>query len=951
MSLTRKLCYLAFALLFIFSLLPFAGIHLTNHVRAATYNLVKYTNNPVVSSGMAASNATVIYDSSDGLYKMWYVQTSSDDTIRSYIFSLLNSNPTLLNDLKAGNFNAVAASDSGAIKSILTSLAGLSTIDLTNYLNSVSTSLKYATSTNGITWSAPTTVTFTTSTTWDQFITSPNAIKDGNTFKMWYAGNTVSAADLHNLFVALDAASLNPANISTLLSDIITGNIASLRSHIVSLSLQSTVLDILSKSLTFLGNSKPAIGYAESTGGINWIKNASNPVMVTSGWDNLGVMTPSVIKNSSNYDMWYTGINIGPNIVNDLLGATSISGIETALLSDVNIAICHATSTDGISGWTKDTNPVLQKGISTEWDSHCVFAPSVIKNTDGSYDMWYTGGKSSLNAFFNFLNHTITLDNFVLTGINTAIGHATSTNGTNWTKDTASNPVISKGGSGTWDNYGVAFPSVVSNASYIHLWYTGATASPTTALTSFLNGSNLNAILAAGTGTNIKIGYATAPISTTPTTTPGGGGGPGGPAPPGVTNVYDKVGLSGIFAEDVTACSADQMCCVIIPKSTIGLTSAGGALFYISIFPMESLPPLPADFKGVGLSYNVGPLGTTFNPAITISFSYKGLQLPSGTSENNITVGWIDAAGNWYPVESTVDTSAKTVTAKITKFTGFGLMISLVTSTTTPTTPPTTTPTIISTTTQPQKPAAFITSNLSITPVRMKPGDTATVSVIVTNTGDRQGTYKVILNVNSIAEDSRDVTLVGGESKSVTFNITKSQPGTYAISIDTLSASLVVQTQVTPTTTPPEEKPKPTSWPIIVGGIIGGMLGLFLAFLVMQYLIRPPTFKISGLAVMPPVVKPGDTATVIVKISNTGNRQGTYKAILMVNNIAEGSRDLTLPRGGSETVNFSVVKKNPGIYVISVDNVSGRLVVQEPPGTTSSQTGKIRPRNWPGLFR
>jgi hypothetical protein len=225
------------------------------------------------------------------------------------------------------------------------------------------------------------------------------------------------------------------------------------------------------------------------------------------------------------------------------------------------------------------------------------------------------------------------------------------------------------------------------------------------------------------------------------------------------------------------------------------------------------------------------------------------------------------------------------------------------------------------------------------------------VSVILTNTGYRQGTYMVTLKVNGVAEDSRDITIAGGDSKSVNFTLTKSQPGTYAISIDTLSASLVVQTPVTPTTTPPEEKPKPTNWPVIIGGIIGGILGLFLAFLVMQYLLRPATFKISGLAIMPPVVKPGDTATVIVKITNSGNRKGNYKAILKVNDIAESSHDLTLPKGGSETVNFTVVKNNPGIYVISVDKSNGRLVVQESTETTSSQAGKIRPRNGPGFYR
>jgi uncharacterized membrane protein len=255
------------------------------------------------------------------------------------------------------------------------------------------------------------------------------------------------------------------------------------------------------------------------------------------------------------------------------------------------------------------------------------------------------------------------------------------------------------------------------------------------------------------------------------------------------------------------------------------------------------------------------------------------------------------------------------------------------------------------TTTPPLKPAAFTTSDLEITPLRMKPGDTATVSVTVTNTGNRQGIYKVTIKVNGVAEDARDITLAGGTSQVVNFTLTKSQAGTYAVSIDTLSASLIVQTPVTtpPTTTPPETKQKTGSWPLIVGGIIGGLLGLFLAFLVMQYLRGPAAFHASGLSITPPVVKPGVSAAVVVKLTNTGKRKGTYKVVLKVNNTDESSQEITLAKGESQTVSFTVTKTNPGIYLISVDNASGRLVVQEIIDI-KSQTGKIRPQNWPGFY-
>src|SRR5271157_5010110 len=78
-------------------------------VEAATYTLVKSGANPLVSSGISASNETVIYDSTAGLYKMWYVQTTNtDNSITSYLYSLLSPYPALISDLNAGNYSAIA---------------------------------------------------------------------------------------------------------------------------------------------------------------------------------------------------------------------------------------------------------------------------------------------------------------------------------------------------------------------------------------------------------------------------------------------------------------------------------------------------------------------------------------------------------------------------------------------------------------------------------------------------------------------------------------------------------------------------------------------------------------------------------------------------------------------------------------------------------------------------
>ena len=113
------------------------------------------------------------------------------------------------------------------------------------------------------------------------------------------------------------------------------------------------------------------------------------------------------------------------------------------------IRIGHATSTDGLI-WTKDpANPVLVADAGT-WDNPRVDFPTVI--FDGStYHMWYSGG-----SMYSW-----------------KIGYATSTDGSNWTKD-PSNPVLTTGKAGTWDSKSVATMSVIDNSGKYKMWYFGS---------------------------------------------------------------------------------------------------------------------------------------------------------------------------------------------------------------------------------------------------------------------------------------------------------------------------------------------------------------------------------------------------------------------------------------------------------------------------------------------
>jgi hypothetical protein len=154
-------------------------------------------------------------------------------------------------------------------------------------------------------------------------------------------------------------------------------------------------------------------------------------------------------------------------------------------------------------------------------------------------------------------------------------------------------------------------------------------------------------------------------------------------------------------------------------------------------------------------------------------------------------------------------------------------------------------------------PAAFSLSELTVSPSEVEPGEAVTVVVTVTNTGGTGGDYSLILEVNGEYEESTDVAIAAGETVSVSFTLSKEQPGTYTLSVNGITASFEV-TEPTPApapeptpapttpapttpapTTPAPTPPAPTNpaptpegkgfnWPL-VGGIIGGVviIGLF----------------------------------------------------------------------------------------------------------------------------
>jgi predicted GH43/DUF377 family glycosyl hydrolase len=222
------------------------------------------------------------------------------------------------------------------------------------------------------------------------------------------------------------------------------------------------------------------IGYATSTNGLGWNKS-TNPVLspgATGAWDAKGVYYAAVIKDGTTYKMWYTGVN-----------ASNIGQVG------------YATSPNG-TAWTKYAgNPVVTTG---SWDSTYVGQVSVIK-IGSTYYMWYRGGSSTGGAIgyatspdgITWTKGPIAIDggsgdfdttpaspevifdgttyHMFYTGCdnnweNCQQGYATSGNGTTWTRQ---GTILPMGASGTWDDSGVEYASVVLAGTTLKMWYNG----------------------------------------------------------------------------------------------------------------------------------------------------------------------------------------------------------------------------------------------------------------------------------------------------------------------------------------------------------------------------------------------------------------------------------------------------------------------------------------------
>jgi predicted GH43/DUF377 family glycosyl hydrolase len=203
------------------------------------------------------------------------------------------------------------------------------------------------------------------------------------------------------------------------------------------------------------------IGYARSVNGIDWERHPE-PVLrrgQANEWNSAFVSPGTVIKEDGIFKMWFFSGD-----------RRRESGSLTFI--DYRLAIGYATSADGID-WTiyndpgttdppyQFSDPVLYPSSPGRWDSEITIFPSVVP-TDSGYEMWYCGAST---------------DNYGPQG--TRVGHATSSDGIEWTKS-EDNPMLAVSwyGNTARQFWGLLFPNVVAMDDGYMMWYTAWVSGP-----------------------------------------------------------------------------------------------------------------------------------------------------------------------------------------------------------------------------------------------------------------------------------------------------------------------------------------------------------------------------------------------------------------------------------------------------------------------------------------
>lgn len=114
---------------------------------------------------------------------------------------------------------------------------------------------------------------------------------------------------------------------------------------------------------------------------------------------------------------------------------------------------------------------------------------------------------------------------------------------------------------------------------------------------------------------------------------------------------------------------------VSINVGTRVLDNDGNPLIILTSDADLTPPPAAEDYT-VYMACSFGPDGTTFAPPIILVFEYDPAGIPEDTDEEDLVIAFYDSSiEEWVPLECEVDTVNHTITASVSHFTTFAVMV------------------------------------------------------------------------------------------------------------------------------------------------------------------------------------------------------------------------------------------------------------------------------------
>jgi hypothetical protein len=237
--------------------------------------------------------------------------------------------------------------------------------------------------------------------------------------------------------------------------------------------------------------------------------------------------------------------------------------------------------------------------------------------------------------------------------------------------------------------------------------------------------------------------------------------------PTGIAITAETNITAHFFPEEIV--SEDGRLQIVFREGTIVQDKDGAQLFDIELAIADTPPPQPSEAEIVGPTYELGPHGATFDQLATLTFNYDPEAIPSGVAEEDLALGYYDdEAEEWLVLRSRGDTSKDILSARFDHLSNFAVIAP-----------------------NPLPPATFTTSALDISPLETGIGGTVTVSVLVTNAGEQEGSYSLNLAVNGTVIETREITMASG-SQTVVFSTAGDEAGSYSVAVNGLEGSFTV---------------------------------------------------------------------------------------------------------------------------------------------------------------